>query len=201
MAEDIASSRFSKLLRLFADCFPNFGLSVRTGASADLVQMLETRTLDLLVGKRRVGGQGGRVLWTNPTVWVAHGQVLLPPDEPVPLLVISSPSLLRSIALEALAEHGRAYRILLESNSFTALRAAFEFGRGITVGLADYLPDFVQPIAGDVSLPPLPPVEVFVEHRHDQIPPSARAFAAFVEDALIRLHTAEGRTAASTLRK
>ncbi len=34
LAEDIASSRFSKLLRLFADCFPNFGLSVRTGAGS-----------------------------------------------------------------------------------------------------------------------------------------------------------------------
>lgn len=191
LPEDIAFSRLLCLLRLFADCFPHFELSIRTGTTGDLIHMLDDQTLDLVVGKRRVGAQGGRLLWTNPAVWVAHGRTVLSPDQPLPLIAVFAPSILRSMAVEALVEQGRAYRILLECNSFTALRAAFQFGHGVTVGLSNYLPDFVQPILDDASLPVLQPVEVFVESRQGQIAPPAKAFAAFIEDALVRLHSFE----------
>ena len=75
---------------------------------------------------------------------------------PVPLILYTPPSITRSMALETLERHGRAWRIACTSSSLSGLRAAALAGLGITVHARGLIPDGLAEMKAHTACRSLP---------------------------------------------
>jgi DNA-binding transcriptional LysR family regulator len=92
--------------------------------SAGLYQMLDAGDLDLVLCKRRADDDRGRVVWRDRLVWIGTDAARIEPNQPLPLILYTPPSITRSAALETLEGAGRSWRIVCSSSSLSGLRAA-----------------------------------------------------------------------------
>jgi len=68
-----------------------------------------------------------------PMRWIAHRDLDLAPDAPVPLLLMEQPCVFHQAAIDALSRARRPWRIVLTSASVAGVWAAAEAGLGVTV--------------------------------------------------------------------
>jgi len=68
-----------------------------------------------------------------PMRWIAHRDLHLAPDEPVPLLLMEQPCVFHQAAIDALDSSRRPWRIVLTSASVAGVWAAADAGLGVTV--------------------------------------------------------------------
>jgi DNA-binding transcriptional LysR family regulator len=83
----------------------------------------------------------------------------LDPLTPVPLVLYSPPSFTREIALTALEQCGRSWRIVCTSGSLSGLRAAALAGLGVTVFSEGLIPTGLAEMPSGHGLPDLGSVE------------------------------------------
>ena len=158
-SEDFVSSRLPALLREFTQRHPAVDLELVVALSGRLVESYDAGQLDLVLGKRRLGDDRGRLVRRERLVWVGGSAPLPGRDRPLPLILFPEPSISRAAVLDALARAGRAWRITCTSGSLTGLIAAAEAGLGITVqarslisrGLVELPPELGLPDLGEIE--------------------------------------------------
>jgi DNA-binding transcriptional LysR family regulator len=84
--------------------------------------------------------------------------------------------------LSALEAAGRAYRIVLETPSLSALRATVESGLGVKCRTRLFMDCSID--AEDANLPPLPRV-AYVRHLRPSPPPTIERLAGLLVDAVL----------------
>ncbi|HVT51756.1 MAG TPA: LysR substrate-binding domain-containing protein, partial [Dongiaceae bacterium] len=147
------------ILAAFRRRHPDVELDITIGFTEALYRQLDRGSLDLITGKRRPGETRGQSLYHTPLVWLAQTGLRFDPDRPVPLILLSEPSVSRTLALTALADAGRRWQVVCSSGSYAACVAAARGGLGITVQ-PSYLPAAgLSAPRGIEPLPPLPEVE------------------------------------------
>ena len=127
------------LPHLTAD-FPYIELEVETGASGRLNARLQSGQLDmaLLVEPVDVAAPDTRCIKTlgiTQPVWVAAHDYRLDLARPVPLALHGKGCPYRSVAVDALTQLGRRWRVVIMSAGVTALETAIE--GGLAVGIVD----------------------------------------------------------------
>jgi DNA-binding transcriptional LysR family regulator len=165
--QDFAETLLGGVLARFAQLNPETQLQVRVGGSAELLDMMHGDAMDVLLcmGSRDDPAQ----VRTMPMRWLGNPDLVH--DPVLPLAVLERPCRFRDAALSALDSAGRAYRIVLETPSLAALRAAVQSGLGITCRTTHFID---EPIAPTDDLPALPDV-AYVRHvRNDPHPTIAR---------------------------
>lgn len=168
VAEYFAPEHLPVLLARFRRAHPRVRLEVSVGMSSDMVRDLEAGLLDVVVGKRDEGGPQGRLLWREPSCWVASHDWMPDPDGgPVPLCQMPAPCIYRSRAVNALDRIGRPWQTIYTSGSIFAVRAAALAGLGVTTLGAGSLVPGLRVLGADEGFPDLDPVEtaVFGEDR------------------------------------
>ena len=156
-------------LRFEATCAPVAGV---------LFAALDRRELDVVVTRRDPDAPRGAILWTEPTTWVGRADYALPVEDPVPLVLPPSGSVLRVLVLEALRGASRRWRLVFESAGLATLEAALRAGLGVSAcPLRMDLLDLVH-LDGAAGLPALGP-SVFVYERAE--PARSNAVEAFCE--------------------
>jgi DNA-binding transcriptional LysR family regulator len=80
-------------------------------------------------------------------------------DKPVPLVMYRAPSLSRSMAIEALEQHGRRWRIACTVRDVGALLAAVRAGLGVSVFPHSLIPGDLTKVTNRFSLPDLQEVD------------------------------------------
>src|ERR1700742_2240941 len=116
-SEDFVASRLPEVLLEFVRTHPLVEFELTVGLSGDLNEKLARGELDLVCGKRRRGAEHGRLVSRDRLVWVSGDLRALDPSAPVPLILYSSPSITREIALAELERSGRSWRIVCVSGS------------------------------------------------------------------------------------
>jgi DNA-binding transcriptional LysR family regulator len=149
VVQDFAETFLSGILTQFAGFHPQAQLQVRVGHAAELLERMQASQLDVLLSIGAPDDPGA--IRTVPTNWL--GDADLCRQEILPLVVLERPCPFRDAALAALERAGRPYRIVLETPSLAALRAAMASGLGITCRTAHFAD---QPVIADDTLPPLP---------------------------------------------
>jgi DNA-binding transcriptional LysR family regulator len=152
-SEDFVTSRLPELLRDFCQRHPLVDLELTVGLSATLHERLDSGLLDLVLAKRRAGGDPGRLVWRDRLAWIGAPDARLDPTRPLPLILFTPPSLTRAVALEALERSGRAFRIVCSSSSLSGLRAAALAGLGVTLHARGLIPDGLAEVAEAAGLP------------------------------------------------
>ncbi|PNU06276.1 LysR substrate-binding domain-containing protein [Novosphingobium guangzhouense] len=151
MVQDLAELLLSGLLAQFADLHPDAELYSRVAGTAELMDLLERRQLDIVLGFAPPGD--GNAVTKAPMSW--FGKDELASLRTVPLAVLEAPCRFRDAAIRALEDAGRPFRITVETPNLATLRTAVNAGLGLTCRTRMFQPD--APL-DDIGLPPLPQV-------------------------------------------
>lgn len=151
MVQDFAELLLTGLLSQFAELHPEAELYSRVAGTAELMDLLERRQLDIVLGFAAANDRAA--VTTAPMAW--FGKEDLARIDTVPLAVLETPCRFREAAIRALEDAGRPYRITVETPNLTTLRAAVDAGLGVTCRTGLFLRD--APIEAGL-LPDLPHV-------------------------------------------
>jgi len=178
LAQDLADALLSETLATFAHQNPAAMMQIRVAGSRELREMVVADQLDLAV--HLAPSATSRAVREIAMVWL--GAPGLARREELPLALLAEPCLFRQAAFAALDAAGRRYRIVLETQSLSALRAAVTAGIGVTcrTGLGSRLEGLEIPASG---LPDLPRVAVVMDVR-EPARPAVRRLAQLIHTAL-----------------
>jgi len=173
LVQDFAETLLTGVLSRFAQLNQETQLQVRVSDSADLLELLSSDRLEY----------DPAAVKTVPMIWL--GLPALAELEVLPLAVLEPPCRFRDAALAALAAAGRPYRIVLETPSLSALRAAVESDLCVTCRTDVVLKRPIDP-AEAPSLPKLPRVS-FVRHTRPDPHPTVARLADVIRTAVLEL--------------
>lgn len=130
-ADDLALTQLPQILRDFRQLYPHINLELTVGQSGFLTRRLLGGQLDLVFIKEESGTDGGLLVRRDRLVWVGHKSIQLDLDAPVPLVTYPAPSLTRTLAIRALEEAGRTWRITCNVREVNGVLAAVRAGIGV----------------------------------------------------------------------
>ena len=181
LVQDFAETLLTGVLSRFAKLNQETQLQVRVGGSAELLELLESDRLDVVLCMGPEDDPAS--VKTVPMTWL--GDAALAGLDVLPLAVLEPPCRFRDAALAALDAAGRPYRIVLETPSLSALRAAVESDLCITCRTDIVLKRAIDP-AHAPSLPPLPSVS-YVRHTRGEPHPTLARLSDMVRSAVLDL--------------
>src|SRR5690606_17802398 len=118
--------------------------------------------LDLLFSKRRKDDDRGLTVWRERLVWIGSPDFGMPSDRPLPLVTFPPPSIMRTMAIDAVENVGLSWRVTCVSQSLTGIWSAVEAGLGISAQSRHLSPDTLTVLPFSSSLPELGEVEYVV---------------------------------------
>jgi DNA-binding transcriptional LysR family regulator len=166
LQEDFGESLLADVLGRFARAHPKVRIEARIARNRELLERIDTGKLDLAVAwdanyntphQERIAELPMR--WIGP----ASGAFDWQPGEPVPLVSLDAPCLMRTAAITALDRAGIPWRIAFTSASLAGTWAAVAAGLGIALRTEAGLPGMVSPMT-HTALPQLPQLGLFL-HR------------------------------------
>lgn len=159
-ADDLAITQLPRILRHFRQLNPQVNLELTVDQSAPLYRRLQAGHLDLIFIKRSAGlAEEGTLVSTDTLVWVGHEKTLIDPGSPVPLITYRAPSLSRRMAMDALEQAGRTWRVTCTTREVNGVLAAVRAGIGIAVFPRSLIPDDLVKVSNRFGLPNLGPVD------------------------------------------
>lgn len=158
-ADDLAITGLPRILREFRQLYPQINLELTVSQSDQLHRRLKAGQLDLVFVKWVSGAQEGEVVKQDTFAWVGLEQTVLEPGSPVPVIVYPAPSLSRKLALDALENAGRTWRITCSTKQISGVLAALRAGIGIAVMPTSLVPDDLKVITKRFDLPPVGDVD------------------------------------------
>ena len=165
MPEDFGEHILTEVLGRFAHAHPRVRIEARVARNAQLMEQLAAERLDLLLAWD-AGSSDGPASVTHlidalPMRWIgkADAAPLAPAGggEPLPLVMLDAPCLMRTAATSALDRAGIAWRVAFTSPSLGGVWAAVAAGLGVTVRTAIGVPAHLRLLDAG-TLPPLPTV-------------------------------------------
>ena len=159
ISEDFAMAQLAEVLSAFRAQHAAVDLELAVGLSGALYQRYDSGELDVIFAKRRSGDDRGEVAWREQLTWIGRPGFQIEPDAPVPLVAYAPPSITRSLAVAALEEARRPWRMACSSGSLNGLRAATMAGLGVAAHSARLIPEGLEILDGINDLPSLGEVE------------------------------------------
>lgn len=159
VSEDFTMALLSNALRNFVAEYPDVDLELHVGLSRFLYEKLDARELDLLFSKRLGNDDRGTLVWSEELAWIGSPDVRLDDDEPVPLVVFPLPSITRALAIRALEENDRRWRIACTSGSLSGIWAATLAAAGVSAQSGKLLPPGLVQLPASLGLPRLSSVD------------------------------------------
>ncbi|HEY4090994.1 MAG TPA: LysR substrate-binding domain-containing protein [Luteibacter sp.] len=159
LQEDFGESVLPDVLGLFRRAHPRLQIEVQLARNAELLDGLKTGRLDLaLAWQTEASSIHAEHITTLPMRWITAKDSPLPDaNEPMPLVVLDAPCMMRSAAIDALDYASRPWRIAFTSPSLAGTWAAVKAGWGLSVRTELGLPAELQVLdAGQHDLPALP---------------------------------------------
>ena len=158
-ADDLAITGLPRILREFRQLYPQINLELTVSQSDQLHRRLKAGALDLVFVKWVSGTQEGEVVKQDTFAWVGLEETVLEPGAPVPVIVYPAPSLSRKMALDALEQAGKTWRVTCTTKQISGVLAAVRAGIGIAAMPTSLVPDDLKIITKRFSLPPVGDVD------------------------------------------
>lgn len=160
LQEDFGETLLPAVLGRFARAHPHVHIEARIARNAELRDHLDGGRLDLaLAWQTGAPALHAEHLGDVPMRWigaVASPRRALDHGEPLPLVMLEPPCLLRTAAIDALDRAGIAWRVAFSSASLAGVWAAVAAGLGITLRTPLGLPASVQLLEVDPAVLPAP---------------------------------------------
>ena len=176
LQEDFGESLLADVLGRFARAHPKVRIEARIARNRELLERIDTGKLDLaLAWDANYNTPYQERIAELPMRWIgpAHGTFHWQPGEPVPLVSLDAPCLMRTAATTALDRAGIPWRIAFTSASLAGIWAAVAAGLGVGMRTEAGLPGLVG-VMTHAALPDLPRLGLFL-HRATAEPSAAVA--------------------------
>ena len=184
LQEDFGESLLPEVLGRFKRAHPKLRVEVHIARNALLIQALEAGRLDLaLAWETETRAPHAQHIQTLPMCWIGADAEQLPYEagEPIPLVVLEAPCLMRTAAIDALDRAGLAWRIAFTSASLAGTWAAVKAGLGISVRTPLGLPADLRTMdAKDAALPALPQLGLALYRSEAEPTPAVARLAELI---------------------
>jgi DNA-binding transcriptional LysR family regulator len=147
ITEYFVPAELPRLLARFSAAYPHVELGVRMGLSTELRESLRQGTLDAAI-VRLSPREAAKALWTEPQRWVAAETLEVARDEPLPLVLLPEPCVLRQHAIESMKRSRRPWRLAFTGSSMASVQAAVKAGLGISIVPASLIAPGMRVLAG-----------------------------------------------------
>lgn len=175
----------------FHQLYPDVGLQVACGTSADLVERVRADELDMALVTRQRRSPGGEVIRREPLAWAVGLERQPALSDPLPLALYSpGADLFREVAEDALAAAGRDWRVAYTSQSMAGLAPVVQAGLAIVVVTRSMLGPQLRALDETSGLPPLPAVELALHRAARRPTEPARRLAELIRGELMPRDTA-----------
>lgn len=154
-ADDLAITTLPRILRHFRQQHPQINLELTVDQSGPLHRRLKAGHLDLIFIKQNPGTTEGTVVATDELVWMGQEKTAFDPEQPLPLIAYQGTSLSRQIAIDALEEAGRTWRITCNTREVNGVLAAVRAGIGVAVFPRSLIPTDLVKVTNRFGLPEL----------------------------------------------
>ena len=158
-ADDLAITGLPRILREFRQLYPQINLELTVSQSDQLYRRLKAGALDLVFVKWVASEQEGEVVKHDSFAWVGLEETMLEPGAPVPIIAYPAPSVSRKLALDALENAGRTWRVTCTTKQISGVLAALRAGIGIAVMPTSLIPEDLKVITKRFDLPPVGDVD------------------------------------------
>jgi DNA-binding transcriptional LysR family regulator len=168
------------VLESFSRAHPNVEIQLRCTRSVHLHAALERNELDIALMTNQPEFRRGELVRLEPLVWVAAIGSRPEMRKPLPLAVLPQGSVYRHHALEALGAAGLQWSIRSVCDSIAGLRAAVFAGLAVSVFPRCAIGADIRQLGAEDGLPPLPPVELVMHRKSQDISDAAEQLAQFI---------------------
>ena len=193
MQEDFGEHILTEVLGRFARVHPRLRIEACVARNADLMAQMAAGRLELALAwsdPALASPAAGRTpeLARLPMRWISAAGVGDWPawggrGEPLPLVMMDAPCMMRSAALHALDRAGIAWRIAFSSPSLGGVWAAVAAGLGVTVRTEVGLPPALRALE-QPGLPPLPVIGLRLHRSADELGAPAQRLHDIVLQAI-----------------
>lgn len=155
---DLIGTHLAKILKAFAQSCPNVEISLVSGSSPELQDMLRNGKVELaLVEEVAADSNGvGECLAVEPLVWVGSAGGDAYRKRPLAVAIVTETCVFRPRMFAALDAQGLPWRTVFENSSIDATRATVGLDMAVTAWLASTVPMDLQILGPDSGLPALP---------------------------------------------
>lgn len=190
MQEDFGESLMPGILGEFKRHHPGMRIIARVDRNRALLNALNDNMLDMaLLWQAESVQREGKTIGQCRLEWITHPQLdiatLLAEGKPLPLVMLESPCLMRSRAIDCLDRANIAWQVVFISHSLSGIWAAVQAGLGITVRTRIGMPGNVR-VAG--SLLPSPGslgISLTLGQGNDGVHGAQALLGQLMEDALL----------------
>ncbi|OEZ62162.1 LysR substrate-binding domain-containing protein [Duganella sp. HH105] len=194
MQEDFGEHILTEVLGRFARVHPRLRIEACVARNADLMAQLAAGRLELALAWHSDAAPSAPAPAPAPELarltmrWIAAADSGAWPAwgggrEPLPLVMMDAPCIMRSAALQALDRAGIPWRIAFSSPSLGGVWAAVAAGLGVTVRTAIGLPPALRALE-QPGLPPLPVIGLRLHCGSEELSAPARRLHAIVLQAI-----------------
>ena len=162
--DDHSSELLSKIIADFARDNPKVELNVQRSLSTDYSTALATGQMDIAVHEVAELGPELELLKDEHIVWATSRAHSVHEADPLPVALFDRDCWWRDVAVNALNESGRDYRIVYSSESATGVAAAVRAGVAVGVLNADRLTDDMVQLTAENGFLPLPASKLVIEY-------------------------------------
>ncbi|EJN04100.1 LysR substrate-binding domain-containing protein [Phyllobacterium sp. YR531] len=183
LQEDFGESLLTDVLGQFARAHPKVRIEARVTRNTDLLDRITSGRLDLALAWNNdaVSTPHHEYIFDVPMCWIGpagESEGWRKSTDPLPLISLEAPCLLRTAAINALDRAGIPWRLSFISPSLTGLWAATAAGLGVTIRTPLGLPPTVQRLASqDQGLPSLPSLGLMLHRAEAQLEPATARLA------------------------
>ena len=156
MPSDLVRPYGAPVLRRFDQTWPRVRVSLVCDTSGRLLEKLDRGDVDLTMTVQANCGPHGKVLRTDPLVWVGARNGVAHKRDPLPIATGDESCPHRPAALAALTQVGRDWRFICEVSSFEPICATVEADIAVSPMLASTVPEGLQILGEGSGLPGLP---------------------------------------------
>jgi DNA-binding transcriptional LysR family regulator len=182
---DLYASLLPDILRSYGHAYPRVEVELRFTRSIHLHVALKRKEVDLALVTRLPNVEGGRFVGQQALVWVSSARNHPESLDPLPLALLPVGAISRNIALNALEEMGRPWRITTVSDSITGLHAAVFAGLAVAVLPQCAVAPGMRVLRARDNVPMLRAADLHIHHRAGPISVAAANFAEFIAQRLI----------------
>lgn len=190
LQEDFGEQLLSQMLGRFARTHPSVRIEARVARNAELLSRLQSAELDLaLAWHAGKGSPHMEVIGAYPLQWIGPADLPLPhwqeKREPVPLVALDAPCVMRTAATEALDRAGMPWRLVFTSASLSGVWAAVAAGLGVTVRTRFGMGAGLRVLTAEESgLPALPSVGLALHHAEADMPSACQRLDAIIRETI-----------------
>ena len=172
------------LLSRFRRQYPKIRLEVVTDVGTRLVPLFQKGELDLVVAGKDAHPGSSRTLAREPLIWAMGKEMDLPPQGPLPLVLLPAPCIFRQLATQGLNDQNRDWDILFTGTSMASIQAAVQAGMGLSVLPQGALREGIVPAPAAMELPELPPYTMALFTHDHQAKEAGEVFIRYLENQL-----------------